>query len=854
LSDTGEPIFENNGLLRSLLLFKLKPLWPWIALTLLTWIGWREIHAIQIGVVRDFLRGTGANLFVALLGITTLNLSVAGLYDVVALGPRSRPPGFATRWSVGILSFAWSNFLTVGPLAGPALRTWLYRERGVPFDRAKSALTAILSAFSLSLLAWCAVAALPLPAGIDSVAVRLGLALPAGAALVAALRGARAWSLLPGTIREWEGPPALLAAVAMVDWLLAWVVFHATVDGFHGGIDPLVSLRAFFLGQLVGLVSLIPGGLGSADAFWLHSLSSVAGERNRLAAALLVYRVVYYVIPWAFATLTLAGHLLRTGRRLGAFVRSAIASYAFVCGAVLLASAATPALSSRAALLHRTIPLAVVEVSHGTSVILGFLLLVISRGLARGYRSSHRAAIALFLSASVATFLKGLDFEEALLALAAVAALLVFRSAFQRGGRLHPSTEFVVSVGVFAVVLFVAVGFGSYGGLPAPESILSRFGIHAQSERFVRGLVVLTIAAVAVVSRLAQRARASEKLPTPEQIDRALVAVRAYGRSTSPLLVATGDKYLLHDGDPAEGFVAYDSAGPYLVAYADPVCPSGGEKPLLAALLERAADLDRDVVLYQISPGLLPLAHDFGFSFFKLGEEGIVDLARFDLRGNKAKSWRSAVNGVERAGGRIEILAGEELRPVLPELRRVSDDWLASKHGSEKGFSLGKFDEAYLLRFPCAVVRRADETVIAFANLLEGAQGEELSVDLMRHTSEGEEDDLGDVMDYLLIQLMLHGKERGFARFNLGMAPLSAVGEERSARPLEKLAHLFFRHGDPWYNYRGIRRFKEKFDPAWEPRYMAYPRPWDWPLAVANTAVLISGGWRSLLLPGRGTR
>src|SRR6185436_12622105 len=156
-----------------------------------------------------------------------------------------------------------------------------------------------------------------------------------------------------------------------------------------------------------------------------------------------------------------------------------------------------------------------------------------------------------------------------------------------------------------------------------------------------------------------------------------------------------------------------------------------------------------------------------------------------------------------------------------------------------------------LLKFPCAIVRGADARIVAFANVLEGPHGEELSVDLMRQSPEEGPEDVGDVMDYLLIQLMLHGKERGFARFNLGMAPLAAVGEERSARPLEKLAHLFFRHGDPWYNYRGLRRFKEKFDPTWEPRYMAYPRPWDWPLAVANTAVLISGGWRTVLLPRR---
>src|SRR2546422_756532 len=112
---------------------------------------------------------------------------------------------------------------------------------------------------------------------------------------------------------------------------------------------------------------------------------------------------------------------------------------------------------------------------------------------------------------------------------------------------------------------------------------------------------------------------------------------------------------------------------------------------------------------------------------------------------------------------------------------------------------------------------------------------------------------LENVMDYLFVRLILRDKELGFRRFNLGMAPLSAVGEVRWAKPFERAAHLFFRHGEPWYNYQGLRRYKEKFDPVWEPRYMAYPKPWDWPLATTSTALLIAGGGGRGLLPSRGT-
>jgi phosphatidylglycerol lysyltransferase len=850
---------ERSSLLTSALLLRLRPVWPWLVFALVALVGWSEVRRVDLLEVRGILKDTPASLTLMLLLFTGLNLSLAGLYDVTALGPLRRSPRPTSRWGVGIVTFAWSNFLTLGPLAGPALRLWLYRPLGVEGKRARSALSSIVAAFSMGLLGWCAAALVPLPAALDSFFSRMALGVAATAAVGGALSILPRLPLLPGSFRQWEGNPYLLALVASADWLLAWVVFHLALFGIHGGVEMGLSLRSFFLGQVVGLLSLIPGGLGSADAAWILSLGKSAGGHDKLLASLLLYRFVYYLLPWAFATLFLAGRRMRAGRRTKILARLAISSYAFLCGVVLLASAATPSISGRMVILRR-LPLAVVEISHWASVLLGFLMLVVSRGLRRGYRSSHRVALSLFLAGALTTFLKGLDFEEAAVALGAAAFLLIFHRFFEHAGRLRPPLEFMVSIGLFAVVLFVAVGFGSFN-VPGLEAAFGRFGETAQAERFLRGLILLVAVALGAAFHFAQRAQPRDRLPDPEEIGQALSFTRRLSRTTNPLLAAAGDKALFWlpsepGGDEGvscgSGFMAYRTVGRFLIAYSDPVCPAGRERDLLKAFLEEAANQDRDVILYQISPALIPAAHDFGFSFFKLGEEGIVDLSRFDLKGNKAKKWRNALNRVERAGGGFEILEGEALARVLPELREVSDAWLQKKQGAEKGFSIGRFDEAYLSRFPCAVVRDGSGQVAGFANLLEGRPGGELSVDLMRyHPGRTAAEPLGDVIEYLFIRLMLHGKERGFATFNLGMAPLSSVGELRWARFFERLAHLFFRHGEHWFNFQGLRRFKEKFEPEWEPRYLAYPRPWDWPAAVISTALLIAGGWSTLLFARR---
>jgi phosphatidylglycerol lysyltransferase len=823
----------------------LRRLWPWLLLTVVALFGWTELRQVDFLKVRDLIRGTEASVIALLVAATAANLALGGFYDVAALGDRALPPSATRRFSVGVIAFAWSNFLTIGPLAGPALRVWLYRPMGVSTARTRRALLTILAAFTAGLCLWCVSVTVPLPQV---------LAGPGGHVALAALLGAAAAYGATRFDKLWGGEAPhkrirtamTLAAVGVGDWFLAWTVFHLAVASQLGAIDSASSMRVFFVGQLIGLASLVPGGFGSADLFWGARLGVLTESHDRIAAALLLYRAMYYALPFLFASLVLAGRFVSTGRRTAAAVRTALASYAFFCGTVLLVSAASPSLADRSKLLQETVPLALVEVSHGASIMLGFVLILVSRGLARGYRSSHRLSVALFLAAALTTFLKGFDYEEALLALGAAVSLILFRAAFERDGRLHPSVEFVASAGLAAVLLFGAVGLGSYNAWPDIPTAFSRFAFFAHEERFVRGLVVLASVAALVVLRLGQRPRSPDALPDEPAIGRALREADGLARNTNPLLVATGDKALFRRRSGPPGFIAYRTSSRFLVAWSDPVCTREEEHDLLAAFIEHAEDWDREAVLYQISPALLPVAHDLGFIFFKLGEEAIVDLTDFDLKGNKAKTQRHAINAMERAGGRFRIVEGDELRAMLPRLRSVSDAWLAAKGATEKGFSLGRFDVDYLLRFPCAIVEARDGTIVAFANVLVGARGEEMSVDLMRH-ADAYGSELTSPMEYLILKLMQDAKARGFRRFNLGMAPLAAVGATHRARPVERIAHQFFLHGEAWYNYQGLRRFKARFHPTWEPRYLAYRRPWDWPFAVAATTQLIAGRWRALL-------
>jgi phosphatidylglycerol lysyltransferase len=97
-------------------------------------------------------------------------------------------------------------------------------------------------------------------------------------------------------------------------------------------------------------------------------------------------------------------------------------------------------------------------------------------------------------------------------------------------------------------------------------------------------------------------------------------------------------------------------------------------------------------------------------------------------------------------------------------------------------------------------------------------------------------------MDYLLTELILWGKNQNFQWFNLGMAPLTGAENTELASLWNRMAAFISRHGEHFYNFQGLRQYKEKFDPIWTPKYLATPGGLALPRIIANITALISGG------------
>jgi phosphatidylglycerol lysyltransferase len=220
----------------------------------------------------------------------------------------------------------------------------------------------------------------------------------------------------------------------------------------------------------------------------------------------------------------------------------------------------------------------------------------------------------------------------------------------------------------------------------------------------------------------------------------------------------------------------------------------------------------------------------------------IVDLTQFDLKGSKLSGLRQSYNRGKRDGLEFSVIASTDVPRFMDELRQVSDAWLAHHNTKEKTFSLGAFQEDYVASQPVAVLK-IGEKIVAFSTLLGTRTKKEASIDLMRFAPDAPR----GAMDFLFVSIMEYMRDAGYETFNLGMAPLSGMSKRDIAPVWDRIGGVLFEHGERFYNFKGLRAFKSKFHPEWQPRYLAVSGTAGAALAVMDVTFLISGGVRGVV-------
>ncbi len=845
---------------------------PLVFLALVGVAAARGLQQLDFHAIRATWRALDPAHLAGVQLIALIGIFVMGLHDWLAARilrlPLPPPTLLRNAW----IANSFNNLIGLSGLAGSAIRLLLLsgEKLGARSATAFTALILFSLPVGLSVLSWPLLFAVPdteaLPVADWVVRLALGafaLYLPLYFWLLrrgALQRFVRVLTPIPGARL------LSLTAISTLDWLLAAATAWLALQISGAGLDGAVFLAAFVLASTLGILSLIPGGLGVFDTALFLLLAPFSEQPASVISGLLVYRLCYYVVPWCIGLYLGAGRLVatrqvqrfaleqlwRSNRWLGLLrpplnllaslgVR-VLAYLTFLAGAMLLASAAFPTLVPRLTLLHKLVPLGIIEISHLLSVATGVLLIAVSRGIAEQYRSAYRFTLSLLGAGIAFSLLKGIDYEEAAL-LAGIAALLrLERKRFYRTDFMlfHPrNLRWLVGMMV-AVVAFAWLGDWVHGAIPLGWERLSQFSAADEAPRFARSLLVAALVVLVVLSWALYRRTPTVASPAgADELAEAQALLQRFGGSGFAHLVFLGDKRLFWS-EARDAFIQYGIVRDRLLALGDPCGNPQAFDALVVAFREYADRLNLTACFYEVEESELHRYHDAGFAFLKLGEAALVELDGFSLSGKRGEAVRHAVNRAKRGGVTFHWLRQPLDEATWEQLKAVSDHWLRSRHGAEKGFSLGAFSRAYLSRGDIAAVS-VEQRIVAFASLMpDYARQQELSVDLMRQHDSAPP----GTMEFLFANLIEHARGAGYRYFNLGLAPLSGVGGNRYARAGEKVARFAFEYGNRFYNYKGLRSFKEKFHPLWRGSYLAYPVLTPLPPLLMDIAALIAGGYR----------
>lgn len=814
----------------------------------------RLLHEVHLHDIRAALTAIGHYHILLAILFTAASYIALTFYDVLALRSIGKALPYRTAALASFTSYTLSHNLGLALLTGGSARYRVYSAAGLSGGDVARVVTLAGITFWGGVLTLAGMALTLHPQMLDIHGIGIG-ARPLqviGVLLLVGLTALLLWSGQRGHLLKVGKLSVPVPSIPMALTQIAIAVFDlaaasAALFILVPGVDPALW-PAFFIGYTLAIIAVlithVPGGLGVFEAVILATLPTT--NRPELIAALLVYRLIYYIAPLLISVAIIAvqegsrwrkpaatalnnAHILASG-----LAPTMISALVFLGGCFLLVSGSLPTMQDRTATLIAFLPLPFIEASHMAASLTGAALLLLSSGLYRRLDGAFWLTRLILLAGAAFSLLKGLDYEGASAMLVIAALLQWTRPAFYRTTRLTAdvlSPSWLATVAV-AVGLSIWIGFFAYKHVAYSNELWWHFSQKGNASRFLRANFAVSIFLISMAfwrmlrpATVRPLAAASE---TPEP--RAL----ALSNRTDANLAYTGDKRFIVSAS-GNCFLMYQIRGHSWIVMGDPVGAREEWTDLLWQLREQADAAQGRLLLYQISAEALPAAIDLGLQIIKYGEEALVDLTTFSLDVPAAKSLRHAERRAVREGATFEIVPAAKVPAIMEDIHAISNRWLKAKRHREKGFSVGWFDPAYVARFDCALVRH-EGRIVAFANIWETANRSELSIDLMRHD--------GDMpygtMDYLFVRLMLWGKDSGYGRFSLGMAPLSGLDARPLAPLWAKLGSLLYKHGEALYGFEGLRAYKDKFSPDWEPRFIAGPHGLALGRAMIDLQALIS--------------
>ncbi|MGL5257327.1 MAG: bifunctional lysylphosphatidylglycerol flippase/synthetase MprF [Proteocatella sp.] len=638
--------------------------------------------------------------------------------------------------------------------------------------------------------------------------------------------------------------------ISVLEWLLAGLLFCGITMIFNSQIKITDVLGIFSVSLVAAILSLTPGGIGSFDFLVVLGLKEIGISSNDAFSILILFRVMYYIIPWFFgATLSViylsskfrgkikstfeeTYNTLRTFSYISKFTLYILI---MLSGIILLMHSIQPEIS-QISIIQKFFSGVFENLSLSIEMVLGIILIIIASDIKNGVKYAYKWVVFLLFLGAISITILQLNMFYALILTLVATLLIISKDAFDRETYPYKAINIIGFLIFTFISLFIyQIILKSKGMVMASISENIIYFINNPSEYFSQSLpaFIMIWGIIFLYIKFRPKFSISEK-PDESDFEEIKLFLKKYNGNAFTHLIFTGDKNIFWNSKKTVLF-SYAKTFNRIVVLGDPI---GEEKDFSEAISEIQNYFEKygyGVVFYEVDEKFLSIYHDNGYSFFKLGEEGVINLDEFKMSSNMRRNYNKAMNLFEEGGYKLEILEPPFDYKVLIDLKTVSEEWLAGR--KEKGFSIGFFSKEYIQRASVYVLRDKENKIVAFMSLRPYYdENKNISIDMMRYKKNSP----SGTMDAMFIGMINWAKENNYERFIIGMAPLSNVGFNKFSRGEEKLAYILYKYGKSIYGFVGLRAYKEKFKPEWEPKYLCYDNLVSLPKIWLETAMLIS--------------
>ncbi|MEU7306383.1 phosphatidylglycerol lysyltransferase domain-containing protein [Streptomyces sp. NPDC007206] len=510
----------------------------------------------------------------------------------------------------------------------------------------------------------------------------------------------------------------------------------------------------------------------------------------------------------------------------------------------------------------------------------GLLLILLGHALRRRKRRAWRAVVVLLPVSAALHLLHRHQLVTAVITLVLLGAIVVHRREFY--AKADPRTRLRALVGLLGVsvllgLLIVSVHPSSerrpYGFPQRLEHVLYGLCGFEGPVRYtsapIADLVSYSLGALGLLTALttawlALRPETPKPELTAEDESRVRALLDRYGARDSVGYFALRHDKCVAFSPSGKAAIAYRVVSGVMLASGDPLGDVEAWPGAIHAFMAEAREHAWvPAVVGCIETGGEVWAREAGLDALELGDEAVVDTADFSLSGRAMRNVRQMVKRIERFGYVCRVRRVAELDAT--ERQRIGDA-AAQWRGTtvERGFStaLGRFGDP------------ADgECVVVTAHRApDGATGQEPSGDdlkaLLHFVPWGPEgislglmrrDRSADpgLNELLIVAALQEAQRMGVRRVSLNFAVFRSAlarGERLGAGPVLRVWRGLLVFASRWFLIESLYKFKAKFQPDWEPRFLVYPRARDLPrigLAIMRAKAFIT---LELPRPGRAGR